>query len=105
MLKLIKFILIGFAGLFLVSLCVVSLADQGSENQGSQATQERTGPPPVVVADITFNEIDQLFGDDSNMTDLQKDEAWKDYEGKCVEWEGELTYMDDGVLGRNLCRV
>ena len=33
------------------------------------------------------------------MTDLQKEEAWKAYKNKCIEWTGSLAHLDSGVLG------
>lgn len=48
---------------------------------------------------ITFNEVHGQFSSESNLTDLQKDRAWRNYEGKCVQWTGELTYLDERFFG------
>ena len=53
--------------------------------------------PEVVV---TFEEIHELFGIDGRYsTDLQKEEAWKQYKGRCVEWTGELNHLSEGWFG------
>ena len=64
-------------------------------------------PPPApapssqqaVVSNISFEEIDDQFRAGGPLTDLQKGELWKQYQGKCVEWRGELAYLDEGFLG------
>lgn len=56
-------------------------------------------PAPIQVAEISFDEVNAKFGVDSTLTDLQKDHEWNTYDGKCVEWTGELVYLDSGVFG------
>ncbi len=57
-------------------------------------------PPPARESlSQSFEEVDDIFGADSKLTDLQKDELWKDYEGKYVTWTGELTYLKEGLGG------
>ena len=53
----------------------------------------------AAVSDISFEEIDDQFRAGGPLTELQKDERWKEYQGKCVEWRGELTYLTEGFLG------
>lgn len=48
----------------------------------------------VKVSSITFKEVNDKFGVKSSLTDLQKDKEWAKYEGKCVEWRGELAHLD-----------
>ena len=51
------------------------------------------------VSKITFNEVHNKFSVESSLTDLQKDELWKEYKGKCVQWNGRLEYLDQGFFG------
>ena len=51
------------------------------------------------VSGITFKEVNQKFGLKSKWTDLRKKEEWKEYKGKCVQWTGELAYLEQGWLG------
>ena len=51
------------------------------------------------VSDITFDEVNNKFGVNANRSDLQKKEGWKQYQDKCVEWEGELVHVDEGIFG------
>ena len=53
----------------------------------------------IVPSDITFEEVNEKFGDGSSLTDLQKEEAWKSYKNKCIEWTGELVSMSEGTFG------
>ena len=64
-----------------------------------QTTQVKVPPKPKVISSVTFNEVNNLFGAKSNLTDLQKDEKWKQYEGLCVEWSGVLSSLDEDLLG------
>jgi hypothetical protein len=56
-------------------------------------------PPPSV----TFEEVNEKFGSHSRLTEAQKRDEWTKYQGKCVEWSGELSYVGDSFLrGRTL---
>ena len=56
-------------------------------------------PQQAAVSDITFEEVDDQFRAGGPLTELQKGERWKQYQGKCVEWRGELAYLTEGFLG------
>ena len=51
------------------------------------------------VSRIAFEEVDRKFSVRSSLTELQKDREWEDYEGKCVDWEGEVSYLDERFFG------
>ena len=51
------------------------------------------------ASNVTFKQVNRLFAYDSGLTDLQKEEEWKNYRGLCVEWTGELAYLESGFLG------
>ena len=54
---------------------------------------------------VTFEKVNEKFGMDSTLTGLQKSEQWKNYEGKCVTWVGELSSVEDmfsGIVGITL---
>ena len=55
--------------------------------------------PITAAGEITFEEINDLFGAGAKLTDLQKKEYWKKYDGQCVEWTGVLVHLDEGWLG------
>ena len=44
---------------------------------------------------ITFEEVNNKFGIHSTSNKLRKNEEWKAYKGKCVEWIGELSDVTD----------
>ena len=41
---------------------------------------------------LTFEGMNKIFGQKSNMTQLQKDELWESYRGKDVIWQGIVNY-------------
>ena len=57
--------------------------------------QAAVSEPDAAVSDISFEEIDELFGVGGSLTALQKDERWKEYKGKCVEWSGKLALLEE----------
>ena len=102
--------------LFLIGVFVGDSDDEGSSDSSRRvartqpverpkpATQKpirkpRTRTKPIeikpTISDITFEEIEQLFGIKSKLTTLQKKELFKDYKGKWVEWTGQVRSSSD----------
>ena len=54
----------------------------------------------VESTDVTLEELNDLFGKDSQATSLQRQEAFKKYKGKRVQWKGVLkeAYYSGGEL-------
>jgi hypothetical protein len=44
-------------------------------------------------------QLAQTFGPGSKLSDLQKDERWKKFNGKPFEWDLEITEVSSGVFG------
>ena len=76
-----------------------TVAEENVADSVSSLADEEKEKVVDPVSDITFQEVYDKFSVKSNLTDLQKDHFWKDYEGKCVEWTGKLEYLDSGFLG------
>lgn len=55
--------------------------------------QAPAAPPPV-----SFEEVSKKFGSHSQLTEAQKREEWKKYQGRCVEWAGDLSYVGDSYF-------
>lgn len=53
---------------------------------------------PEGFIDISFEELDKIFGEENRMTESQKDKLWEKYKGKYVRWKGM-------VVNRGLGRV
>ncbi|HEX2384930.1 MAG TPA: hypothetical protein VHL99_00110, partial [Candidatus Binatia bacterium] len=68
-------------------------ASAGSVNENKSAA---AGWKPV--PNVGFAEIREKFGSRSRLTEEQKREEWKKYQGRCVEWAGELSYVGDSFL-------
>ena len=68
------------------------------QNASAYPTKTHLGPL-TQASGITFEEVDQKFGIGSKWTDLRKEEEWKKYKGKCVEWKGELSHLEQGWFG------
>lgn len=102
---LLKLVLIGFAGGFvlLVVLIIIGINLENGDSPTTSGSVEKsdgaTVPAEILPTNITFEEVNQKFGVQSKLTDLQKDRAWEEYEGKCVEWSGELAHLDEAVFG------
>ena len=61
-------------------------------------TEQLARPEQVQVSGVTFAEVNDKFGLNSNLTDLQKGREWDAYEGLCVEWTGELVSLSEAFL-------
>ena len=92
--------------LFLIVYISENLVPERARAKSERAPASLTGPPKPspapsepTVSKITFNEVYNKFGAESSLTELQKDEGWKEYRGKCVEWNGRLAYLDQGFFG------
>lgn len=51
------------------------------------------GPKKIFITE-SFEDLDTIFGDKSNLTDNQKEDVWKRYEGKYVSWIGQIIYKN-----------
>ena len=79
------------------------LPDAPSTSAGTQVQTTggvQASPEPVQVSSVTFLEVNEKFGLQSDLTDLQKDREWPAYRGLCVEWTGELVSLSETFLGR-----
>ncbi len=54
------------------------------------------------VSHITFLEFDKVFNEKSEYTELQKQEAWKYFKGKRVQWQGVVGAVVGVSSGVNL---
>lgn len=78
-----------------------------SSSSSSYSSSEPESEPvaaatPEPAANISWEEIDDIYDLKSNHTDVQKREAWKRYEGKRVQWAGVVTEISDGWTGLTL---
>ncbi len=54
------------------------------------------GPKKVFIVQ-SFEDIDNVFGKGSNLSDVQKNDAWMEYKGKYVSWIGQIAYKNANV--------
>ena len=73
-------------------------AQARAEARMKEAEAKRQKARARIISTITFSRIHNLFGREGGLTELQKDREWKKYQGKCVEWTGELVNLDEGFL-------
>jgi hypothetical protein len=64
----------------------------------SPAAAEKEIEPEPPPPSVTFEEVSRKFGSHSPLTEAQKREEWKKYQGRCVEWAGELSYVGDSFI-------
>jgi hypothetical protein len=58
------------------------------------------GPPPIPgsVIDISFEELDKIFGQESALSSIEKNSLWVSYMGRHVKWTGDVTYTLLGFI-------
>lgn len=54
------------------------------------------GPKKIYIVE-SFDDIDQIFGNGSSLSEVQKDEAWERYKGKYVNWSGQIAYKNENT--------
>lgn len=54
---------------------------------------------PEETSGVRWDEISRIYGFGTKYTELQKRELWKSYKGKLVIWSGQVSYIDEGLLG------
>ncbi len=86
--------LVWVASLLVFAMAVELLPPSPPGEFAARATQ-RVSP----ISFISFEEVHEKFGTQGTLTDLQKDREWEKYAGKCVEWDGQLAHLDEGVFG------
>jgi hypothetical protein len=67
----------------------------------TEAPAQPEAPPkpaePAFISESCYS-LSTKFGTTSKLSDLQKDEAWKDYKGKNFQWDLEITEVSAGIL-------
>lgn len=72
--------------------CVVgSAVNEVAKQQEAETAQRKAAP----VTNISWAEIDKIYNLQSGYTDLQKDEVWKKYEGKKIQWSGKVSSVGE----------
>ncbi len=54
------------------------------------------------ISDLSWEEFDSIYNLMSDWTEIQKEEKWKEFKGKTVQWTGEVVDVDDSFGGLNL---
>ncbi|MEP9410534.1 MAG: hypothetical protein HRF42_03895 [Candidatus Brocadia sp.] len=54
------------------------------------------GPKKIFLIE-SFEDLDKIFGKESNLSDAQKDKAWEKYKGKYVSWMGQIVHKNLNV--------
>jgi hypothetical protein len=62
--------------------------DASPESESKDSTEGKT--------DTSFDDLNKIFGKNSNLTDTQKEEQWDNYKGKYITWQGVVTYKGVG---------
>ena len=56
---------------------------------------------PREFMDISFDEMDKKFGEESSLSRAEKKDLWKKYKGKYVRWQGIIVYKGMGRVDWN----
>lgn len=75
----------GFCGLMCLILFITMISE------GDKETKETDNLP---VSDIEWSEISSIYGQNSDKTDLQKENTWKKYKGKKIQWTGKVHEIE-----------
>ena len=67
-----------------------SVADKTTKSKDSTVSSEGE-------FGVSFDDLYDLFASQGNLTYIQKEDLWKNYEGKSIKWRGVITYKGAGM--------
>ncbi|MDR4509407.1 MAG: hypothetical protein MRJ65_14470 [Candidatus Brocadiaceae bacterium] len=85
----------------------ISFEDQRKEPPAPPITTQKSREHSTIGEDtkdfinVSFEELDDTFGEKSTLSRSQKKEMWKRYEGKYVRWRGIITHKGMGRVDWN----
>ncbi|MGH9818607.1 MAG: hypothetical protein ACRD43_00455 [Pyrinomonadaceae bacterium] len=82
----------------LIPLLVLLFVILGCGGQNSSSTSN-SAPASNEISSITWADYDKIYGSDAKTTDMQKEQSWKDFQGKRVAWSGEVAEVSNGTFG------
>lgn len=71
-----------------------SNANTPATTSSSPAKPQESAP----VADLKWSDYDKIYNVKSDSTDMQKEAAWKNFEGKTVTWSGTVGDVSEGMI-------
>lgn len=80
--------ILGFGG---CALLVGGVANEVSNTMAAEELEIANAP----VSEIPWSELNEVYHLKSTKTDLQKDEIWKKYKGKKIQWTGEVSSISE----------
>jgi len=93
--RILSFFVLGIF-VFLAFGSVPSENNRGSNTSGSgSSSRSSQNFEDTPISSISWSEIDRIYNLNSKTTDLQKKEAWKNYEGKKVKWSGSVSSVGE----------
>jgi hypothetical protein len=81
----------------ILAAATASRDDRGSSSStGGPAASE---PKTYTYIDEKCGELAEKFGTQSKLSDLQKEELWKNYKGKAFKWNLQVTEVSSDAFG------
>lgn len=89
--RILSFLVLGIF-VFLAFGSVPDENNRSSNSSGStSSSRNKQNYADVPIANISWSEIDRIYNLNNKTTELQKKEAWNNYEGKKVKWSGSVS--------------
>lgn len=83
----------------LSSGCIGETTTEAPPTTTPTPTTVTTEAPKIEILDIPYDKFNSLFGEESKLTDAEKDIEWKKYEGKAVKWTGWVVDVNENIDG------
>lgn len=81
-----------------IPVVIMALTGQNPEKESSVSAGGTSGPespPSQQLSALQWAELDAIYDARSSYSDLQKNDIWKKYKGKRVQWSGQVVSVDD----------
>ncbi|MBM4053382.1 MAG: hypothetical protein FJ264_01640 [Planctomycetes bacterium] len=71
------------------------------KDSGTQPKEIESGDPHKNFIDVSFEELNKLFGEESSLSRSEKKAQWEKYDGKYIRWNGMVVYKGIGRVDWN----
>lgn len=95
----------GFANLKLSTADKLISQNYENSSRNESSAPVESNDAPVDMVNLSFEDMNRLFGKNSTLSGSEKKRLWKEYEGRTVTWTGNISYVAWGLMTGSIIGV